>query len=159
MKYVIAALLGVIALALSVLAFDAIRDMLVVVPANSAIKTSYEDIVVILLTTVTVIFTVSALVMSVLGFLGPRAIKREAAKFAERAVLQSVDDALKSDGKAIKLLEERFPPHDGPIKTWLEDRINQQVINLLPLIIGRIGVASDIGPIDPNAPDDEGDIS
>lgn len=158
MKYVFAVLLSVIAVGVTVLAFSAIYGLLTPVPSNSRVETNFEGIVVVLLTTVTVIFTVSTLAIGILAFLGPRAIKREAGKYAEKAVLNSIEEAMGSEGKATKLLQASFPPNDGPIKNWIEERVERQVISLLPLIIDRIGIRSDIGPIDPEAPDDEGEV-
>ena len=158
MRYVVAVLLFVIAIGVSVLAFDAIYGLLTSVPEPVAVQTSYEDIVVVLLTTVTVLFTVSALVIGVLAFLGPQAIRREASRFAERAVLKSLDDAMKPEGKAAKLLQASFPPNEGPTKDWVEERIERQVISLLPLIMDRMDLKSDVGAVDPDAPDDEGKV-
>lgn len=158
MEKLILGFVGIIAVALSVLAYVAINGMIVPVAAGSEVRTSYEDIVVILLTTVTVIFTVSALVLSVLAFIGPRALKREAGKFAERAVRESIEAAWEDEGKATKLMEKRLPPEDGPIKVWMEDRIDQQVVELLPLILDRRNVGSEVGPVDPGQPDDEGRV-
>lgn len=157
MRYVYSVLLAVIAIGIAILAFNAIYGLLHAVPARN-VETSYEEIVVVLLTTVTVIFTVSALGIGILTFLGPRALRREAGKYAEKAVLRSIEDALKPQGEATKLLESRFPPNDGPIKVWIEERVERQVITLLPLIIDRIGLRSEVGPIDPDASDDEGEV-
>jgi hypothetical protein len=159
MKYVHTFLLSAISVGITILAFKAIHGLLTPVPIGFNVETSYENIVVVLLTTVTVIFTVAALVIGVLAFLGPRALKREATKFAENAVLKSIEDAMKPEGLAAKLLEASFPPKEGPLKAWMEQRIDRQVISLLPLIIDRIDLKSDIGPVDPDAPDDEGVVN
>lgn len=158
-KYLHTILLSVICIGVTILAFKAIYGLLTSVPAGINVKTSYEDIVVVLLTTVTVIFTVAALVIGILAFLGPRALKREATKFAENAVQKSIEEAMKPDGLAAKLLEASFPPKDGPLKSWMEKRIDRQVISLLPLIIDRFNLKSDVGPVDPDAPDDEGNVN
>jgi len=158
MKYLLAVLLAVIAVGVSALAFDAIHGLLTAVPNGGAVETSYEEIVVILLTTVTVIFTISALIIGILAFLGPRAIQREAGKYAEKAVTKSIEEAMNPGGKALKILEERFPPNSGPMKDWIEERIERQVISLLPLILDRIDLKSGVGPVDPDEPDDEGTV-
>jgi len=156
MTYLTRALLTFIALALAVLAYYAMREMLVGVPPQSEVKTSFENVVVILLTTVTIIFTLVALIIAILGFYGAKAIKEEAGKFAERAVIDAVEEALSPEGKATLMMNDKFPPNDGPIKDWMEERIERQVISLLPLIMDRMNLTSDVGPVDPSEPDDEG---
>lgn len=159
MKYFVSFLATTIALGVLVIAYSLLFGMLVAVPEGAKVETSFENIVVILLTTVTVIFTVSALVLAILAFLGPRAIRREAKKYAEAALLAALDDAMKPDGKATKLLQQRFPPNDGAAKDWMKERIEDQVIKLLPLIIDRVGIKSEFGAVDPSAPEDEGDVA
>lgn len=156
MKAIELAIAAAIAVALSILAYVAMHGLLNGVPENAQVKTSYEDVVVVLLTTVTVIFTVAALVIGILAFLGPRAIKREAAKYAERAVLNSISEAMKPGGQASKLLEGVFPPNDGPVKTWMEGQVKQEVRELLPLFIDEF--VTDVGPVDPAESDDEGKV-
>ncbi|KPM22137.1 hypothetical protein AAJ72_13385 [Citromicrobium sp. RCC1885] len=156
MKYFYAALATILVIAVSVIAFASLYGTLVAVPQSGSVETSYENIVVILLTTVTVIFTISALIIAILAFMGPRAIKREARKYAETALLDALDKAMKPEGKATNLLKERFPPNAGPTKDWMEERIERQVISLLPLIIDRIDLGSDVGAVDPDEPEDEG---
>lgn len=158
MKYIYAVLLLIIAAAVSVLAYSEVHHLLIAKPSSTGVETDYEEIVVVLLTTVTVLFTVAALILGVLAYLGPRTIRREAHKIAETAVLNSIDEAMKPKGRTAKLLAARFPPNDGPVKDWMEQRIERQVISLLPLIIDRVGVKSTIGPVDPDASDDEGQV-
>lgn len=158
MKFVFAILLGLIAIALMVMAYGSIYGLLTPVSPPKVVETNYADIVVVLLTTVTVIFTVAAIVIGILAFLGPRAIKREATKFAEAAVIKSIEDAMKPGGRAATLIELNFPPHEGPIKGWLEDKVEQQVFSLLPLMVDKFQLKSDVGPVDPAAPDDEGQV-
>ena len=71
---------------------------------------------------------------------------------------KSIEEAMNPGGKALKILEERFPPNNGPMKDWIEDRIERQVISLLPLILDRIDLKSGVGPVDPDEPDDEGTV-
>lgn len=158
MKYVYAALLAIIALAAGILAFHAIYGLLNSAPNDALARTSYENVVVVLLTTVTVIFTLFAVVLAVLTFVGPRALKREAGKYAEKAVLQAIENAMQPGGKAARIIEQKFPPNDGPTKDWIQDRIERQVIALLPLILDRMALSSGVGPVDPSSPEDEGDI-
>lgn len=158
MKYIFAVLLTIIAIGICILAYGQIYGLLTPVVSPAKVETSYADIVVILLTTVTVIFTVAALALGVLAFVGPRALKREAGKYAEAAVVKSIDDALKVGGSAAKLMEASFPPNDGPMKDWMEQRVERHVISLLPLIMDRVGVTSKIGTVDPDVPDDEGQV-
>ena len=158
MKYLNTALLTLIALGVGAIAFNAIYTLLSAAPQGGAVATDYEGIVVILLTTVTVIFAISALVIGILALMGPKAIQREAGRYAEKAVIKSIDQALQPNGRATKILEDRFPPNEGPIKTWIEERIERQVIALLPLILDRIDLKSGVGPLDPDEPDDEGTV-
>ena len=158
MKYLFAILLAIIAIGISAVAFSEIHHLLTAESLPTAVETDYEEIVVVLLTTVTVLFTVAALVLGGLAYLGPRTIRREAHKIAERAVLRSIQEAMKPTGKAAKLLTDGFPPNDGAVKDWMEERIERQVISLLPLIIDRVGVKSQVGPVDPSASDDEGQV-
>lgn len=158
MKHPNVIILSIIAIGIAILAFVQISGFLNAAAPTAKVETSYEEIVVILLTTVTVLFTVAALVIGILAFMGPRAIRREATKYAEKAVLKSIEEAMKPGGKATTLLENGFPPNEGPVKDWMELRVERQVISVLPLILDRVAVKSSVGPVDPKASEDEGQV-
>ena len=103
----------------------------------------YTNAVVILLTTVSVIFTVCALILAILGIVGFRNLKRDAGKFASQQALSSIDVAFSEGGIALQQIENEFTREDGHLKKWVERKLRQEVIELLPLIIDRL----------PNAPE------
>jgi hypothetical protein len=124
----------------------------------SAAGIDYTNFVVILLTTVTVIFSVCALVLAVLGVVGFRSLKREAGKFASQQALLEIASAFSEGGRAHTQVQAEFTREDGHLKRWVERRIRGEVIALLPLVIGRLSKDGLSEALDEDAPTDEGDV-
>ena len=118
----------------------------------------YTNMVVILLTTVTVIFSVCALALAVLGVIGFRSLKKEAGKYAAQQALSAISSSFDEGGRALKKIEEEFTREDGHLKRWAERRIRHEVIALLPLVVDRLtSNRAELG-LDENAPTDEGAV-
>ena len=110
----------------------------------------YTNIVVILLTTVTVVFSVCALALGVLGVVGFQSLRKEAGKFASQRALAEISTAFNEGGSAHIQIQSEFTREDGHLKRWVERRIRQEVIALLPLVIDRLK--------DDDDPTDEGQV-
>lgn len=148
----------VVAIALSILAFRSVYDLLMVSPNGKAPVVDYINIVIILLTTVTVIFSVAAIAMAILGFVGYRNLKQSAGRFAERQALLGIEEAFAEDGAAISHIEAEFQRDDGHFKPWMQSRIRVEVVELLPLIMDRMSSRAPEDGMAAGQPTDEGDV-
>lgn len=153
--YAIIAAIG--ALSVAVLAYKLTFGVLKVPQEELSGSIDYTNVVVILLTTVTVIFSVCALALAVLGVMGFRSLKKEAGKFASEKALSEISSAFSEGGRANLQIQEEFTREDGHLKKWVERRIRQEVIALLPLVIDRLKDKPDLG-LDEDAPTDEGEV-
>lgn len=149
------ALIGV--LALSVIAYKLTYGVLRSPSANPEAGIDYTNVVVILLTTVTVIFSVCALALAILAVVGFRSLKRDAGKYASQQALSEISAAFNEGGRAHDQIQREFTEEDGHLKRWVARQIRSEVISLLPLVIDRLKDSADLG-VDDDAPTDEGEV-
>lgn len=140
-----------------VLAYYAIYNLLNGAPSKSAVAVDYNVILTVLLTTVTVIFTVCAIVLAILGIFGFRNLKREAGRFAESQALAEIVKAFGPKGSGTIRIEHEMQRTDGHHRQFVEQKIRAEVIALFPLIADRINVEALNLAIDD--PTDEGDVN
>jgi hypothetical protein len=153
------AVLAVIAaVALAAIAYNLTSGVIERVQGPSPARIDYTNMVVILLTTVTVIFSVCALALAVLAVVSFRGLKREAGKFASQQAASAITNAFNEGGKAHTQIQEEFTRYDGHLKKWAERRIRQEVIELLPLVADRLGGTKASSALDEDAPTDEGQV-
>lgn len=92
---------------------------------------NYVDAVTLLLATVTVIFTIAAVALTVIGVWGFRSIKRDAIKYASEAadkeITKTINSALQPSGSFMKLLREEIQRDDSPFGQWLRNEIQRSV--------------------------------
>jgi heme/copper-type cytochrome/quinol oxidase subunit 2 len=151
-----AVLAFVFTLAVCVIAFYAIYSLLNGVPSKEAVEIDYNAILTVLLTTVTVIFTVCAIILAVLGVFGFQNLKRDAGRYAETQALAEIAKAFGPKGSGTIRIEQEMLNEDGHHRQFVEKRIRAEVISLLPLIADRINdeaLRMDIGE-----PTDEGEV-
>jgi hypothetical protein len=151
---------GVLALcftvAVCIIAYYAVFSLLHAAPSKSAVVVDYNAILTVLLTTVTVIFTVCAIVLAILGIFGFRNLKRDAGRYAEAQALAEIAKAFGPTGSGTSRIEEEMQSEDGHHRQFVEKRIRAEVISLLPLIADRINLDALRLAID--EPTDEGDV-
>ena len=121
--------------------------------ASGAISVDYTNIVVILLTTVTILFTVAALFLALLGVLGFNNIKVEAGKFAKTSALEQITTAFQEDGEALNQIRLEFQK-DGPLRELIERQISIEVTEKLAFYSS---LQSPPFAINENDPGDEGE--
>ena len=143
-------------LAVCVLAYFALHSLLITAPSKSAVAVDFNAILTVLLTTVSVIFTVCAIVLAVLGLIGFRNLKRDAGKFAETQALLEIAKAFGPSGSGTNRIEQHMLEENGSHRQFVEKRIRLEVISLLPLIAGRIN--ADALRLSLDDPTDEGDV-
>lgn len=149
--------LGFLATAsLCIISFFLIKDGLV--PIGSAQKpvVDYVNVVVILLAAVTVILTIFAILMAVLGFFGFDELKRRAAKYAETAADKKIDEKFSNEGFVQSRIDAMFLDPTQEFRGWLEQRIQISVIEAVPFM--QAGRRLDDNGMDRRQPTDEGDI-
>lgn len=137
-KIFLSTALGVVALSLFALACKAVYSLLKLSQSAQGPVIDYNNVVVVLLTTVTVIFSVFAIALGLLGAVGFQNLKKDAGKHAETQALNEITKAFSPDGVAIDRISEEFSRDDGHLKPWMMKRIRIEVIELLPLIIDRV---------------------
>jgi hypothetical protein len=153
------AVLAVLAIAiLALIAYNLTSGVIERVQGTAPARIDYTNIVVILLTTVTVIFSVCALALAVLAVISFRGLKREAGKFASQQAANAITSSFNEGGKAHQQIQEEFTREDGHLKKWVERRIRQEVIELLPLVADRLGGGKDASALDEGTPTDEGQV-
>lgn len=127
------------------------------VTAKSA-GVDYTVFITILLTTVTIVFSFGAILLAVIGVVGFKNLKSDAAKFAASKTDAEIRKAFQADGYAIKLIQSEFQRDDAHLKEWMQSRIRIEVIELFPLIRADlekslksglvIGAATDEGEVE-----------
>jgi len=142
--------------AVCVIAYFAIYSLLTAAPPKSAVAVDFNAILTVLLTTVSVIFTVCAILLAVLGIFGFRNLKRDAGRFAETQALAEIAKAFGPTGSGTIRIEQEMQSEDGHHRQFVEKRVRAEVISLLPLIADRINADALRMSIDD--PTDEGDV-
>ncbi|MBP8234559.1 MAG: hypothetical protein KAY22_19890 [Rhizorhabdus sp.] len=144
-------------IAACVIAYFAIHSLLNAAPANAKVAVDFNGILTVLLTTVTVIFTVCAIILAVLGIFGFKNLKRDAGRFAENQALAEIAKAFGPSGNGTICIEKAMQDENGHHRQYIEKRIRAEVISLLPLIADRLNIEALRMSIDD--PTDEGDIN
>lgn len=142
--------------AVCIIAYYAVFSLLHGAPSKSAVVVDYNGILTVLLTTVTVIFTVCAIVLAVLGIFGFRNLKRDAGRYAETQALSEIAKAFGPTGSGTKRIEEQMQSEDGHHRQFVEKTIRAEVILLFPLIADRIN--ADAARLALDEPTDQGDL-
>ena len=142
--------------AICVLAYYALFSLLTGKSEKSSVIVDYNGILTVLLTTVTVIFTVCAIVLAVLGIFGFRNLKRDAGQYAEAQALSEIAKAFGPNGSGTVRIAQEMQSENGHHRQFVERRIRAEVISLLPLIADRINTDALNLAID--EPTDEGDV-
>ncbi|MBB3956259.1 hypothetical protein [Novosphingobium sediminicola] len=142
--------------AVCVIAFSEIRGLLQGAPSKSVVAVDYNAILTVLLTTVTVIFTVCAIILTVLGIFGFRNLKRDAGRYAEAQALAEIGKAFGPKGSGTIRIEQEMQSENGHHRQFVERRVRLEVISLLPLVADRIN--ADALQLAMNEPTDEGDV-
>ncbi|MCT2399325.1 hypothetical protein [Novosphingobium mangrovi (ex Huang et al. 2023)] len=128
--------LAVIAtLSLAIIAFKAIHGLIHSAPPGQPPRVDYNTIVIVLLTTVTVIFSVCAIALGILGAIGFRNLKKDAGKFAEVQAINEIKSAFEKNGTALNHIDSEFQREDGHFRPWMKERIRKEIVLLLPLIM------------------------
>lgn len=143
---------------LAVIAFNLTYRSLYSPPAGEKATVDYINIVVILLTTVTVAFTFFAIALAVLGAIGFNNLKKDAGKYAAQKAIDEIKEAFSKDGLAFNHIDSEFRREDGHLRPWMTDRIRQEVILLLPLVADRIVISAESG-LAAGEPTDEGETA
>jgi hypothetical protein len=125
------------------------------IPATPGSKEliDYTNVVVILLTTVTVLFTVAALALALLGAVGVRNMKRSAEEYARNNVATEIDRAFDQGGAAYDEIRKQFQDPDHAMHRWLRNEIERQVKEQAALY----GVPQ--ADVDEDDPADEGAVT
>lgn len=141
-------LLTVGGLAYSLLVFKA-------VPAK--ILVDYNTVTIVLLTTVTVVFSFAAIVLAVLGYVGYNNLINEAGRKAEQRVLDEIDEIFGASGSASEWLESQIQKPGGEYRKFLESQIRSSVFQLMPIVLDKMeglgagladGESTDEGSVD-----------
>lgn len=142
--------------AVCILAYFAIFSLLKGAPSKTAIAVDFNAILTVLLTTVSVIFTVCAILLAVLGIFGFRNLKRDAGRYAEEQALAEIARAFGPSGKGTARIEQELRSENSHLRGFVEKTIRAEVISLLPLVADRLNASSIRMATD--EPTDEGDV-
>lgn len=112
----------------------------------------YTNIVVILLTTVTVVFTLFAVALAGLSIWGFNNIKITTSEIAKETAEKEFKTAFNEGGQADNIIRDEFTKDAGPLQTWVKKQIKVQVSEQLALY-------NPSDKIDEDDPTDEGNIS
>jgi len=123
------------------------------IPATPGSKAliDYTNVVVILLTTVTVLFTVAALALALLGAVGVRNMKRSAEEYARNNVSVEIDRAFDQGGAAYDEIRKQFQDPDHSMHRWLRNEIERQVKEQIALYGGPESNVDEDDPADEGA--------
>lgn len=124
------------------------------IPATPGSKViiDYTNVVVILLTTVTVLFTVAALALALIAAVGVRNMRRGAEQYARSSIASEIDRAFDQGGLAYVEIQRQFEDPANPIHQWLRNEIGREITDQLSLV----GHGGGAGEPDEDDPKDEG---
>lgn len=108
-----------------------------VVSEENKPQIDYSDVIVLLLTIVTVIFGFVATIMAIMGFVGYRNFIANARRHAESEVKKSIELAFKESGVGIQAIDTAIGSDDGDLRKWLEQRVRTEVIEMIPFFVDR----------------------
>jgi hypothetical protein len=143
---------------LAILAFKSIYFLLYFAPQGSKAQIDFSTIVVVLLTTVTVVFSVCAIALAIIGAIGFKNLKSEAGNFAAEQVVRKIQAAFSQGGVALTQIDTEFSRGDGHLRPWMEERIRKEVILLMPLVADRLRPEAQNGMAS-GEPTDEGETN
>ena len=121
------------AISLVVIAYSLISGVILEVPSATTPKLDFVNVAIILLTTVTVIFSVCALILGLLGVIGFDKLRKEAGRFASERTLQEIERSFEEDGAASLRIEKEFQDEDSYLRRLVEKRVKAEVYELAPL--------------------------
>ena len=116
----------------------------------------YTNFTVILLTTVTVVFTIAAVLLAAGSIMGFRTMRRGASDYARRGVAREIDRAFEQGGAAYEEIRRQFTDPTQPLHLLLRHEIGRQLTEQLSLY--NIASSAD-SPPDEEDPADEGQVS
>lgn len=120
-------------ISLVVIAYSLISGVILEVPSTTSPKLDFVNVAIILLTTVTVIFSVCALILGLLGVIGFDKLRKEAGRFASERTLQEIERSFEEDGAASLRIEQEFQDEDSYLRRLVEKRVKAEVYELAPL--------------------------
>ena len=118
---------------LVVIAYSLISGVILEVPSTTTPKLDFVNVAIILLTTVTVIFSVCALVLGLLGVIGFDKLRKEAGRFASERTLQEIEKSFEEEGAASLRIEQEFQDEGSYLRRLVEKRVKAEVYELAPL--------------------------
>ena len=136
-------LLGLAVVGVAVLTYALAKTGLSQTLPDGDVLVDYVNVVVILLTTVTVFFTVAAIALAILGIWGFKNIKSDAAKSAEDSVKSTMKDAFEPGGVAYIEIREEIIDESGPLGRWLRQEIQRQVTEQLTIRRAELTINED----------------
>lgn len=151
--YAIWSLLGILVIVgISVTIYSIVDLSLTHAVADRDGPIDYTNIAVVLLTTVTVVFSIFAIALAALGVWGFNNIKKEAGKFARGTAHRAIKDAYLKGGPAHQQIRSELLSSDSDFRRLLEQEIEKG-------IIAYRSVYGHTPGMDPDTPTDEGDIN
>lgn len=131
-----------------------------IIPSSDGTMVDYSQLVVLLLSTVTIIFAIAAVILTILGIVGYRNLIARASKHAESQVQKKIESAFSEGGIAVQRIDAAFDRKDGKLHPWMEERIRIEVIEIIPFVVDQTlnpanngegmadGAATDEGEVD-----------
>lgn len=130
------------------------------IPADQNATIDYNQILVLLLTTVTVVFAFVAVILTIFGIVGYRNLVARARRHAEDQVKKKIDAAFKDGGIGIERIDNAINDEDSEVRPWIEERIRAEVIEMMPFFVDRIlNPVEDDHAMAENEPTDEGEVT
>lgn len=120
------------------LAFIEVASFVKTAPPSQTLKFDYVDIATISLTTISVLFTISAIILTVIGIIGYRNLIEGAGRFAKSQALDEIAKAFATNGDGTARIAAEMARDDGPHRKFVESRVRSEVISLMPLIADRL---------------------
>jgi hypothetical protein len=153
--YPVLAVLATICLV--VIAYNLVSGVVLEVPATANPKLDFVNVAIILLTTVTVIFSVCALILGLLGVIGFQKLRREAGNFAVVKTIEEIEKSFEAEGAASLRIEKEFQDEDSYLRKLVERRVRAEVYELAPLFAVLNRKDADQEAMAKGEPTDEGE--
>lgn len=131
--YLYPVLAVLITISLGIIAYSLMSSVVLEVPSTENPKLDFVNITIILLTTVTVIFSVCALILGLLGVIGFDKLRKEAGRFASERTLQEIEKSFEEEGAASLRIEQEFQDEGSYLRRLVEKRVKAEVYELAPL--------------------------
>jgi hypothetical protein len=127
------ALAAITTISLAIIAYSLISNVVLEVPNADNPKLDFVNVTIILLTTVTVIFSVCALILGLLGVIGFDKLRKEAGRFASEKTVQEIEKSFEEEGAASLRIEREFQDETSYLRRLVERRVKAEVYELAPL--------------------------